>query len=374
MVITLRNVGTAATAASGDVSPGLPSSWANDDIALLLVASRDNVTHSVSGWTQIQSQTNNGTGFTTSLWYRKLQTGDGNPTVSHTSGSQIAAVIIAYYNVDTSNPIHKSQSWYAKTPASTTTNFGGGVTTTIDNCMIVILAGTENRGTNSSYSGSPTPTERHDLPYNSNYPTLCIADFLLSPAGSTGARTATCNQSRLNNGIQVALLPSFKIIRFGDDVTKIRLLTTFRKTEKFNRRITDDIRLLTNYVSKKNIPKIISDTIRLIDHGRVLGTGSEKITLVSEIVRKTVTGAIKKIVDDTVRLLTTTIHHAHFIRIISHTVRLITASRKTERFVRRVAENLLLTESVYRRKAINKLISDTIRIIETVQRELFYFV
>ncbi|MFH0846961.1 MAG: hypothetical protein V1894_02740 [Chloroflexota bacterium] len=206
---TFRAAGTAATAASGNVTPGLPTGWQANDICLLLVASRDNVSHSVSGYTQIGSQTNNGTGLTTSLWYRRLVGGDGSPTVTHTAGSQISAVTIAYYGCTTSgSPLDGNQAWYADTTSDTTANFGAGFNTTKDNDTVILLSATNNRATSATYTGSPTPTERYDNPYTNNYPSLDIADFTLASPGATGSRAATLSTARLNNGIQIALFPS----------------------------------------------------------------------------------------------------------------------------------------------------------------------
>lgn len=212
--VTFQAAGAVVNAASGNVTPALPTGWAANDIWLLLIASLDNINSTVpAGWTSIDAGTNNGAGLRTTLYWRRAVAGDTAPLVTHTAGSGISAVIIGYRGVITSgSPFDVNQAVFVKTPASTTNNFGGGMTTTVNGDMIVLLSGVGGRTTSATYTGSPTPTERVDGPDAKDRPEVVIADFVLATDGATGARTSTIS-SFLNNGYQLSLRPVVAQIR-----------------------------------------------------------------------------------------------------------------------------------------------------------------
>jgi len=208
--ISFRSAGAVAFAASGNVIPALPTGWQVNDLFICMIASRDNVNSTMpSGWTAIDSGTNNGTGLRTTSFYRRAQSGDTNPTVTHSGGSQICAGIVAYSGViTTGSPIDVVGATSVNTPASTTITFhSSGITTTTNNDLVVELGGTSNRATCSNYTGTPTPTEEVDGPNRNNYPEVIIADFIQATAGGTGARSATLNTARTSNGKLVSFKP-----------------------------------------------------------------------------------------------------------------------------------------------------------------------
>ena len=197
------------TANGGNITPALPANWAANDIWLCLIVSWDNVNSTMpSGWTAVDAGTNNGTLLRTSLYWHRAVAVDSDPLIIHTGGSRITAAIVGYRGcVATGSPFDVNQAAaLVKTPASTTNNFGNGMTTTVNNDMIVLLSGTNIRTTSATYTGSPVPVENYDLPNTSNYGEIIVASFLLPTAGPTGARSSIIT-SGLNNGYQLSLKP-----------------------------------------------------------------------------------------------------------------------------------------------------------------------
>lgn len=207
--ISYQGAGAIAYAASGNVTPALPTGWLPSDVWLCFIASLDNVSSTLpAGWTAIDAGTNNGTLLRTTLYWRRAVTGDTAPLVTHAAGSGISAVVVGYRGVTTSaSPFNVNQSVFVKTPTSIVNNFGAGMTTTINNCTIVLLSGIGGQTLTNAYTGTPTPTERIDAPNTASYPSLVVADFLLATPGATGSRTSTIT-SFLNNGYQLSLVPA----------------------------------------------------------------------------------------------------------------------------------------------------------------------
>lgn len=115
--------GAVASAASGNITPALPSSWAVDDILILAVHSSDNVTHSITAtngtWTQI-SQSNNTTAQRVSLWWSRGVASHSNPQVNHTAGAAIIGQVHAIRGCLTgSSPIRGSASLDANAASAT---------------------------------------------------------------------------------------------------------------------------------------------------------------------------------------------------------------------------------------------------------------
>lgn len=217
MVISFVSSGTSARATSGNVTPGLPSGWATNDIFICIIISSDNVNSTMPvGWTAIDDGTNNGTGeehgwgvIRTSVFYRRAITGDTNPLITHPNGNNIVASISAYRGVITSgSPLDVvgtttvNSSYYGSTTVR-----ANSITTLTDGACVIFTGGIGSRSTFSSFSGIPTPTERVDTPNQSGYPSEFLADFLLNTADATDNRTCVATTSGYNNGLMFALKP-----------------------------------------------------------------------------------------------------------------------------------------------------------------------
>lgn len=201
--------GAVATASSGNVTPALPASWAADDIHLCSITSFDNVAATMpAGWNAIDSGTNNGASLRTALFWRRAVGGDTDPVVTHTAGAAISAVIRGYRGRITSgDPQDATAIKSVNTPATATLTFGD-ITTVTDNCDIDLSGGIRNASGQfcSSYTGTPTPDERVD---SGTQAAVVVADFVQTPAGSTGTRSCTISGTlRLNTGYVVALKPA----------------------------------------------------------------------------------------------------------------------------------------------------------------------
>lgn len=191
-------VGTAATAASGNVTPAYPTSPAPTagNLCILQVESGDNVAHSVTGWTQVYQQ-NQGTILRASVWTRVFQAGDTAPTVTHTGGDSIKAQIhcIGGINTATANGVNAS-SVNAGTGGTVTLN---GVTPTAAGSLIVALisgASSDTSGADAigAISGSdPALAERADSAVVAGVRTVvgAMAEGIKGTAAATGNRTAT---------------------------------------------------------------------------------------------------------------------------------------------------------------------------------------
>jgi hypothetical protein len=126
--IAYVGAGTAASAASGNVTPTLPSG-STGDFQLLHVAAADNVTVTVSGWTSVIA-TNQSTKLRQSIFSRVRAGGDGNPTVTHTGGSTIRARIFAWSGasaVDTSGATGAAASVTVTAPTVTPASAGSAL-------------------------------------------------------------------------------------------------------------------------------------------------------------------------------------------------------------------------------------------------------
>ena len=217
-----QGAGAVAIAASGNVTPALPAGWLPDDIWFCLIASLDNVNSTLpAGWTAVDAGTNNGAGLRTTLYWRRAVTGAAAPLVTHAAGAGISAVVVGYHGVTTApSPFNVNQSVYVKTLASIVNNFGGGMATTVDNCMIVLVSGVGGTTLSDTYTGAPTPTERVDGPNTASRPSLVVADFVLAAPGVTGARTSTIT-SFLNNGYQISLIPLDKSLVYKEGAFRV---------------------------------------------------------------------------------------------------------------------------------------------------------
>jgi hypothetical protein len=230
MAITFVNVGTVATATSGDVIPGLPSDWAADDIHICIISSYDNIHNSMpAGWFTWVNNTHSGTTCNFSVYWRRAVAGDGNPTVTHTLGSYISAAIVGYRGCSKgATPADGTRSSFS---ASSTKITFGSVTSNTNNTMGLEIGCSRLQRTCSTYTGDPTPTERLDQPNTANYPEIILADFPLITRGTdTGTRSATLSSTSVNQGMLV-LLRAAPII--ADETNTLLGLNSCRNPREF---------------------------------------------------------------------------------------------------------------------------------------------
>lgn len=224
---SFRSLGTAVHGI-GDAVPGLPADREGNDVLLLFVES-DNINWltgqpivpaAPSLWTAVPSAfTPAGAMPTTSggatngpritiFWARSSDI-SGAPTITDT-GDHTHAVIAAYKDCKTGSPFNTDATGNIAT-ASTTCTLSTGITTTVNNCLIVIGLVTDRDGTGATFS-SPTNanltslTERYDDCWtDGDGGGLGVFDGLMATAGATGTTTVTQGASNSYRWINVAL-------------------------------------------------------------------------------------------------------------------------------------------------------------------------
>lgn len=207
MPISFVNAGSNSSANSGNLpSLSLPPGWTTGDIFICTIASRDNVNSTMPpGWIALDAGTNNGTDLRTTTFYRIAASGDTNPTVTHLNGGRIEGMIVGYRGADNINPIDRLGA--VRTNPSSTTVTANSITTLTNTSWVIFAGSISSRSTFSAYSGTPIPIERADAPNRANFASTFITDFVMSPAGSTGNRTAIATSAGTSNGLMFALKP-----------------------------------------------------------------------------------------------------------------------------------------------------------------------
>ena len=198
---TVVGVGTVA-AGTGDVVPTLPS-FAVDDIAWIVVEqSPVNNFPSSSGYpsgydlvpNSQQKPASNATDGNTTVYWRRLQSGDTDPTVPDTINHTSARIIVTRGSPTTGNPWDVTNGGTDNT--STNALSVTGNTTTVDDCLILIFAGTGTDTDSTAEWSTPVNidlanlTERMDN-YNSNGNGggFCCYTGEKAAAGAYGATT-----------------------------------------------------------------------------------------------------------------------------------------------------------------------------------------
>lgn len=210
MSVAFRAVGTqAGRGTGGNVSPGLPSGTAENDILICVVTTNDNATFpTMSGWTALESGVGgSGAGGTIgfALFWKRAGASESAPTVTYSGSAAILAVIIGYSGAGTATAIDVNGTTQVNANANATVT-GPAVTTVAGNVLVVFAGGAANFPTHSSYSGTPTPTERFDSSRTvSDGPAIFIADFDFTTPGTTSNRTATLSAGCSRAGHLVAL-------------------------------------------------------------------------------------------------------------------------------------------------------------------------
>lgn len=208
MAIAFRAVGAIAASTGVDVTPALPTGWANNDIGILLAVCKDvNDTPTVTGWTQIATF-DRSTVARYWVYGRRLQTGDTAPLFDKdtTTGATYASIIAfsGCAESGTAWEVVGASGTSALEPYSIP-----GITTLSANSMVLALFAGED-DTNSVF----TMTGTDPAAYTENYAEsavgtgACIvyAYAVRTAAGATGTITAAPNLAEHGAGfIAIAL-------------------------------------------------------------------------------------------------------------------------------------------------------------------------
>ena len=156
---TVVNVGTIASGLS-DVTPALPTSWAQDDIFVLISCTANEVyaTNPPTGWT---AASNAPTGFGTAgaaaavrlfVWWRRATSSETAPTLVDPGSYQVARMIAVRGCITSGDPWNTSAT-SNQTSANTSISWDS-ITTTIPQCMIVGVVGGDRDASSTADVGS----------------------------------------------------------------------------------------------------------------------------------------------------------------------------------------------------------------------------
>lgn len=297
MVISFVSAGSTARAPNNNVAPGLPPGWVENDIFICIIISKDNVNSTMpSGWIAIDAGTNNGDDIRTSVFYRRAVAGDISTLVTHQNGDDIVASISAYRGVITTGSPLDVVGTIAVNSRSEIVR-ANSITTLTDGSCVIFTGGIDSKSHFSSFSGIPIPIERVDVPYQEDYPSEFLSDFILNTAGTTGNRTCIATREAVSNGLMFALKP----------IPTISTSTIIFITDPSNANIyVDGILQITNTSSSFTIPAgdhtVIFTKAGYMSHTQTFTTIAGQTITVAAILQP-----ISNIVDSGIVICTTSI-------------------------------------------------------------------
>jgi hypothetical protein len=217
MAATIRAVGSNATGTTS-ATPGLPSGTVDGDLLVCIAASAGSATEpTMTGdWTKIRT-VKNGTALTDSMltvWYH---TGSAtsvsraiSSTVNHVS-ARIIGIAAGTFNPD--NPINVESG--GNVQGSTTSVSISGLTTTVDDCLILSIAGASLPDANStaqfdSWTNASLASITEETDNNTNAGNgggHGSASGVKTTAGAVSATTATKASEALMANLMVAIEP-----------------------------------------------------------------------------------------------------------------------------------------------------------------------
>lgn len=202
---------------TGNINPGLPAVWAQNDIFLLFVETANETVAAPSGWTAVANSPQ-GTGTAggntatrLSVFWRRATASEFAPTVSD-PGDHAVGQILAFRGCATSGNPWDTTSGDVASSAGTGASIPGA-TTTVNSCLIVaaVTNGTDTGTVQTSAwtnSNLVNLTEIVDSNTSSgNGGGFGIAAGIKALAGSYGYTTATLATSSVQGRISIALKP-----------------------------------------------------------------------------------------------------------------------------------------------------------------------
>lgn len=218
MAVQFVAAGTVASG-TGAITVPLPSGLQTDDLLFLLVETANENVTTPTGWT-IAPSAHQGVGTAASttateisLFYRWVDGTESSASVAD-PGDHVIGRMVAYRGVDTTTPFDTSAG-STKATASTTATFPS-ITTTVDNCLVLLVEAHSLPDANSTtvVSGHTNANlsgiaERIDNNTNAgNGGGMSLADGTKTTAGATGTTTATLSNSAVGAHITLALIPA----------------------------------------------------------------------------------------------------------------------------------------------------------------------
>ena len=204
--INIRGTGAVATAASGNITPGLAQVELNAFL-FCLVEQHDNVVISFpAGWRQLYSISTTST-HRASAFYKAAAATEANPLITHPGGNSIIAQCKTFRGVDAANPL--DVAFAAQYAASSISVTSGSLTTlTANDLMLYAMHVSNSPGVTVGPTGAGGVTWTQQY-YNSTTLGLDSAIGLYTgpkaASGAVGPITATISAASENHGVLMAL-------------------------------------------------------------------------------------------------------------------------------------------------------------------------
>lgn len=214
-VPTYFGKGTYRSATTAITDMDWPASHAVDDIGVCGVETRGSQGFTIpSGWTEHPNSPQIfGAGGTavrlTVFWKRATSTTEADITIPDSGNHQSGIIHVIRGCVATGNPF-SATSGDGEATADTSASIAGATTSTIDNLVLIILAG-GNEATVSGWTNSDLTSvteQSDDLHTLGNDGHIAAATGIRATAGAYGATTATTSASVSHAGITMAMTPT----------------------------------------------------------------------------------------------------------------------------------------------------------------------
>lgn len=193
--------GSVATGASPTVP--LPSSWAQNDLLVIVAHAAGNVQTTLSGWSVAVANLG-GTSCRMSVFYKVAGASESSVALGGSTQSSTRATMLAYRGINTLAPLDVVGTMANSNGSSLTTN---SLTTTTANDLVISVFGTKSSGT-GTLTMDANLDERVNVGSTSTLSGLAIGDELKVSAGATTARTTTWSLSNTWAAIAVSFKPA----------------------------------------------------------------------------------------------------------------------------------------------------------------------
>ncbi|MHC1731962.1 MAG: hypothetical protein AB9888_08055 [Bacteroidales bacterium] len=143
--MAIQHIGNTGYIGSGAnaITVGVPTGYQQNDLLLLILQGYDAYPAAPAGWTSIDTQTNTNTFLR--VCYKFAATTEEAVAVAD-SGNSTRGIMVCFRGVDTTTPINAT----SKATSSGTSYSGAGLTTTINNCMVVNCVGFRDADANDT--------------------------------------------------------------------------------------------------------------------------------------------------------------------------------------------------------------------------------
>src|SRR3990167_2551667 len=217
-----RAAGAKATDGTSPFSvvPALPTGLVADDIVILVAATEDTGTATISAdgsvtpWTAITGSPVSVTGGKKLyVWWGRWASGTTGPTITATTNMIIAATA-AWSGCDTTSSVINNQANGNEDTADTSLSFTTTISTTVNNCVVLLISN-DDTDSNTAQHGSQANSnlgsiaERVDVNTNAGTPGggFQITEGTLATAGAIGTWTTTLATASAKAYLTLALQP-----------------------------------------------------------------------------------------------------------------------------------------------------------------------